>query len=1164
MTDVTVSQPLSGVAASQPPFKLVDITITQTESLYNAKISFINTTYSTTDASSYVFDYDNYNYTVRALSVPDVSKLPLLNLNPELQLYTAADGYYVINKGFYANDDSIKEHMRNAHNGLALFAEHKTSESGSVVIDRVEQISNSNEEFPVNLTNVTIIKIDTTPPLYDIEFTVIKDSTYTPIEGETYSLKVPKYIGSSLLEPLIDNISFDDLSQNSITARITIDTTQTALNDALNASWRGVALFSNIGGVERQISNKFYFLSISDYYPVYQYNTYRYTKIHVNNTYVSNATAVNLREGDSLNEHVNMNIPIGYTVFEVKGTDSALLPVYLHAGDVDYFYTPCSNILVTPPTDTLTCNPPSLVKAIPQNGSIVVSFFDSEYNAYTPVTDYEIVVKPGDMTYMLNYTDDVTRDPVNNRASVIVEGLNNNTDYTLTVRAVISNGTNTIKSDPSISVSSTPSNDIGYNYYNYFAMYYYGASNSIIFNNLKFINNMEIIRPIKYTIADVSDISILPLQPMFKIDPSSTTNMKTVLQTVRPAGTEWGIDVTDQSGNNLPSNITISGANNGADVKLLVFKTDKPIQFSGITFGGGVGNYAYFKIYAGLSLNGEIPSLFDELYEYGYSDKLGITEPIHNIKYNDGYVGSDTLNVSSIKLPKYVFLAELLKSYNVITNVPDFVLSLKNSIIDVTQPLLLSSISVNTTNLLSLQGTSKKTARTNLLNAIFSARTDANRLTLTREELGFSSTYIKKENVFVAKPKTTINLNSELSFTTSVYSSLDTVGDFNTYTYNNIEFTITNTGNDPVSGKDTFSITGDEKIYYTDDVLNNYNGLTIVFGSAEIANADIAMHNVSVNFQVEIDASGNLDIFGKQAPVVQNVIVAQRTLPVNALYDSSKRTSLIEFWEPSDNPDTIKVQLANTSNVDLSGIDLSGAYQVHSKLLAKGLEYVLCDAFDCSNASPFNSYNGKVEYTMQRDFGHVALGCFAHYLFGHVDATSAITNDVQFMQYMLSLSNESTSVIDGTAQDRYDAYTGFNDISDNIVEDWAVTGSPLNANLAKRLVSAIVSKGLNNDGLQVSEFNIVNKVDNTDATSLANIVAQVVGQDASRLMNEDNNERTINMHIPLRFIPGDVIYVNIKLAKPTIQVGSGQNVLRSDIEGKYNKDENYTLKITLG
>jgi len=87
---------------------------------------------------------------------------------------------------------------------------------------------------------------------------------------------------------------------------------------------------------------------------------------------------------------------------------------------------------------------------------------------------------------------------------------------------------------------------------------------------------------------------------------------------------------------------------------------------------------------------------------------------------------------------------------------------------------------------------------------------------------------------------------------------------------------------------------------------------------------------------------------------------------------------------------------------------------------------------------------------------------------------------------------------------------------------------------------------------------------NTDLNSLANIVAQVVGQDASRLMNEDNSERTINMHVPLRFIAGDVIYVNIKLVKPTIQVGIGQNVLRSDIEGKYNKDENYTLKITLG
>ena len=320
------------------------------------------------------------------------------------------------------------------------------------------------------------------------------------------------------------------------------------------------------------------------------------------------------------------------------------------------------------------------------------------------------------------------------------------------------------------------------------------------------------------------------------------------------------------------------------------------------------------------------------------------------------------------------------------------------------------------------------------------------------------------------------------------------------------------------------------------------------------------IHNVSVNFQVEIDASGNLNIFGKEAPVVQNVIVAQRTLPVNALYDSSKRTSLIEFWEPSNNPDIIKVQLANTRNVDPSGSDLSGAYQVHSKLLAKGLEYVLCDAFDCSKASPFSTYTDKVEYTMQRDFGRVALGCFAHYLFGHVDATSAITNDVQFIQKMLSLSNDSTSVINGTAEERYNAYNNFSDISNNLVKNWNVTQTNNDANLARRLVSAIVNKGITMDGtLKVSE--IINGT-NTDLNSLANIVAQVVGQDASRLMNEDNSERTINVHVPLRFIAGDVIYVNIKLVKPTIQVGIGQKV--ENIADKYNTDENYTLKITLG
>jgi len=999
--------------------------------------------------------------------------------------------------------------------------------------------------------------------IYNVTLTYDK-SQYNSIETTIeYSLRVPTCIGSSSFTPLL---SFTDLSGNALTGTISINN-NTKLKTAFEKSWRGVALFSNINGFERQISNTFYFLTLRDYYPIVELGVYKNSvaDVYYSHPISTEWQSVHILSKTQPRQHRLLTITKdtnSYVTYN-KGYISSpypQYPIYFHAND-EYFYTPCSNIILEPPIDTYTHTSPTDIKATPINAGAIISFYAPPYNGNSPITHYDITTTPGNTVRYVA----PNRDLVNNRTSIRIDNLQNNTEYTFTVNAVSTTRIGSV----SQGVKTTPANDIGYGSYNYFVLYYHGAREGIELNNLKFFKNGSIISPIKYTVAQLTNVSDLGIQISFKRAPNSATEMAQVLQTNSPAGKEWGIGMKDISGNNLSNYINITNANDSEKVIVLPFKTNMPITFEYLSFKGNIFFYKYFKIYGGLSLNGEIPSNFDELYEYGYSNRVVYDAVINGINYGVGYDSGKSgeqerpLWISRTRLPAYLSLTESLQSYNIITNATSFVTSLQGLTTLNSQPLLLSSIGVNTTNLLSLQGTSKKTARTNLLNAIFSARTDATKLILKREELGLSSTLIQQENVFVAKPKTIINLNSELSSTTSVYSSLDTVGDFNTYTYNNIEFTITNTGNDPVSGKDTFSITGDETIYYTDDVLRNYNGLTIVFGSVEIANATIAMHNVSVNFQVEIDASGNLNIFGKEAPVVQNVIVAQRTLPVNALYDSSNRTGLIEFWEPSDNPDTIKVQLANTHNVDPSGSDLSGAYQVHSKLLAKGLEYVLCDAFDCSNASPFKSYTDKVEYTMQRDFGRVALGCFAHYLFGHVDATSAITNDIQFIQKMLSLSNESTSVINGTAEERYNAYNNFSDISNNLVKNWDVTQTNNDANLARRLVSAIVNKGITTvDGtLTISE--IINGT-NTDLNSLANIVAQVVGQDASRLMNEDNNERTINMHIPLRFIPGDVIYVNIKLAKPTIQVGSGQNVLRSDIEGKYNKDENYTLKITLG
>jgi hypothetical protein len=298
---------------------------------------------------------------------------------------------------------------------------------------------------------------------------------------------------------------------------------------------------------------------------------------------------------------------------------------------------------------------------------------------------------------------------------------------------------------------------------------------------------------------------------------------------------------------------------------------------------------------------------------------------------------------------------------------------------------------------------------------------------------------------------------------------------------------------------------------------------------------------------------------------------------VNALYDSVNNKGLIEIWEPSDDQGNIACQLANTNSTD--GLDLTGAYKVTLKQLAKGLQRVLCGKFDCigvatAKAAPFDDpkYAGKEEYTTQRDFGRLALACFAHYLFGHVDATAAITNEVAFMKSILSLSGSGADAaavkeVNGAA-DRYAAYSAahLDDINNKELAAWNVAGTASDANLAKRLVAAIIGKGLDAGVIAVSKVNNTLSAEDKKK-NLAYIVAQVTGQDGTRLMNEDNSARTSDQHVLLRFYEGDVIYVNIKLLKPTVAVASGQvgGVTNNSLEASYeNNVQSYTLKITLG
>ena len=359
---------------------------------------------------------------------------------------------------------------------------------------------------------------------------------------------------------------------------------------------------------------------------------------------------------------------------------------------------------------------------------------------------------------------------------------------------------------------------------------------------------------------------------------------------------------------------------------------------------------------------------------------------------------------------------------------------------------------------------------------------------------------------------------------------------------------------------------------YATDARSYANRAAALFTTAQNDVTNAASKPITVNMNIEIDAENNINVFGEKPIQPENVIVAKYKLPVDALYDNANTKGLIEFWEPVDAQGDIRVELAHTA---LCGG--SDSYKDTSVKLVNGIERVLCDEIDCSGCKPFNDakYDGISSYTTQRDFGRVALGTLAHFLFGHVDATSAITNDVAFIQNMLSLTVGTASekesaainedVITGPTA-RFAAYDPMvlANVSD-LVEEVGYAGDAM---LAKRLVGAILRKGLGADvsgGRAFKSSNVIANAD--DSNCLANIVRQVIGQDQTRSMNQDNSERTVDEHVLLRFYPDDVIFMNIKLKKPTVTLSPGPNATTSltpaSLSDSYASEISFTLKVIL-
>lgn len=234
---------------------------------------------------------------------------------------------------------------------------------------------------------------------------------------------------------------------------------------------------------------------------------------------------------------------------------------------------------------------------------------------------------------------------------------------------------------------------------------------------------------------------------------------------------------------------------------------------------------------------------------------------------------------------------------------------------------------------------------------------------------------------------------------------------------------------------------------------------------------------VSVNLQAVIDISGNVEIFTIPSTTVENVVICSERLLSSVLYVEGSG-GVFEFTEPSGGRSDVSGYLSDGQNgAALNGISNMGLDTERGS----GLQSCLTHSLDASGANPFHRYAGQANgaYTNYTSLGELVLSLYAAYIFGHPAATAGITNDEALVNYINDSSNSGAAV-----------------------------GSHLD--------SAIRS------------------LDNGVATS---IVRTVLSQDPSRAVNVPNrmyNTTSGQYHVPLIFVPGDIIYVSIKVQAPSV------------------------------
>ena len=205
----------------------------------------------------------------------------------------------------------------------------------------------------------------------------------------------------------------------------------------------------------------------------------------------------------------------------------------------------------------------------------------------------------------------------------------------------------------------------------------------------------------------------------------------------------------------------------------------------------------------------------------------------------------------------------------------------------------------------------------------------------------------------------------------------------------------------------------------------------------------------------------------------------------------------------SDISGVIEFQQLSSSPEDISGqkrVDWANETSIDS-LAVDHFHYVMNGPMDASAASPFTpNYLTSSAYYSFGSLGELVLANYAHQLFGHVAATAAISNDT-------TLINQ-------------------------------VNGK----NLGELLKTAL---------------------SNLSAANATTIARKVIGQDAARARDQDNNPYAPDVLQSLMFRPEDVIFVTVNVKGPTISAGKDQGYLAKNGSLNSLNDTQFVMRITL-